>query len=46
MIENGQIQSIVDTVYPMSGAVEAHHRVDTEQRSGAIVLSIAGSSIE
>jgi NADPH:quinone reductase-like Zn-dependent oxidoreductase len=43
MIENGQIQSIVDTVYPMSGAAEAHRRVETEQRSGAIVLSISGS---
>jgi NADPH:quinone reductase-like Zn-dependent oxidoreductase len=46
MIENEQLKSIVDTVYPMSGAAEAHHRVETEQRSGAIVLSIAGSSME
>jgi NADPH:quinone reductase-like Zn-dependent oxidoreductase len=44
MIENEQLESIVDTVYPMSRAVEAHQRVETEQRSGAIVLSISGSS--
>lgn len=45
MIEKGQIQSIVDTVYPMSRVAEAHHRVESEQRSGAIVLSISGASI-
>ena len=42
MIEEEQLKSIVDTVYPMASAAEAHHRVETEQRAGAIVLSIAG----
>ena len=41
MIEAEQIDSIVDTVYPMQQAAEAHRRVDTEQRVGAIVIAIA-----
>jgi len=40
MIENQKIQSIVDRVYPMSEATTAHHRVDTEQRLGAVVITI------
>jgi NADPH:quinone reductase-like Zn-dependent oxidoreductase len=40
MIEAQKIQSIVDRVYPMSEAATAHHRVDTEQRLGAIVITI------
>ena len=41
MIEAEQIDSIVDTVYPMQQAAEAHRRVDTEQCVGAIVIAIA-----
>jgi NADPH:quinone reductase-like Zn-dependent oxidoreductase len=40
MIEEGKIVSIVDTVYPMSGAGEAHRRVDAEERAGAIVIAM------
>ncbi|NMO54597.1 NAD(P)-dependent alcohol dehydrogenase [Actinoplanes sp. TBRC 11911] len=40
MIEAGQIRPIVDRVYPMSEAAAAHRRVDTEQRVGAVVLSM------
>jgi len=40
MIEAGKIQSIVDRVYPMAEAAAAHRRVETEQRLGAIVLTI------
>jgi NADPH:quinone reductase-like Zn-dependent oxidoreductase len=40
MIEFQKIQSIVDRVYPMSEATTAHHRVDTEQRLGAVVITI------
>ncbi|HEX6379644.1 MAG TPA: NAD(P)-dependent alcohol dehydrogenase [Acidimicrobiia bacterium] len=40
MIEAGKIQSIVDRVYPMTEAADAHRRVETEQRLGAIVLTI------
>jgi NADPH:quinone reductase-like Zn-dependent oxidoreductase len=40
MIEAGKIQSIVDRVYPMSEVTAAHRRVETEQRLGAIVITI------
>ncbi len=41
MIEDGGIKSIVDKVYPMEQASAAHERVETEQRLGAIVISVA-----
>lgn len=40
MIERGEIGSIVDRVYPMEQAAEAHRRVETEQRLGAVVIEI------
>jgi NADPH:quinone reductase-like Zn-dependent oxidoreductase len=40
MIEAGQIVSIVDRVYPMDQAADAHSRVETEERLGAMVLTI------
>ncbi len=42
MIEAGRIGSIVDTVYPLADAAEAHRRVEAERRVGAIVLEVAG----
>jgi NADPH:quinone reductase-like Zn-dependent oxidoreductase len=41
MIEDETIGSIVDAVYPMQQAAEAHSRVDSEQRVGAVVIAIA-----
>ena len=40
LIEQGHITSVVDKVYPMDQAAEAHRRVETEQRLGSVVLSI------
>jgi len=40
MIEEGTIKSIVDRVLPMDQAAEAHRLVETEQRFGAIVITI------
>lgn len=40
MIEGGKIRSMVDRVYPMEQASEAHVRVETEQRIGSIVISL------
>ena len=40
MIEDGKIGSIVDRVYPMEQAADAHNRVETEQRLGAVVIAI------
>jgi NADPH:quinone reductase-like Zn-dependent oxidoreductase len=39
MIEQGDIKPVVDKVYPMEQATEAHQRVETEQRLGIVVLS-------
>ena len=40
MIEDGKIGSIVDRVYSMEQAADAHRRVETEQRLGAVVIAI------
>jgi len=40
MIEEGKIKSVVDKIYPMEQAAEAHQRVETEQRLGTIVFSM------
>ncbi len=40
MIEDGRIGSIVDCVFPMEQAADAHRRVETEQRRGAVVIAI------
>ncbi len=43
MVEAGKIRSIVDRVYPMDEAAEAHRRVETEERLGAVVIDIGDS---
>ncbi len=43
MIEDGRIKSIVDRVYPMEQAAEAHRRVETEHRLGAVVIAIGSA---
>jgi len=43
MIEAGKIKSIVDKIYPPEQAAEAHHRVETEQRLGVVVISMSES---
>jgi NADPH:quinone reductase-like Zn-dependent oxidoreductase len=40
MIERGKIRSIIDKVYPMAQAAEAHKRVETEQRLGPVIISV------
>lgn len=40
MIEADTIAAEVDKVYPREQVVDAHHRVETEQRLGTIVLSL------
>jgi NADPH:quinone reductase-like Zn-dependent oxidoreductase len=39
MIEAGEISATVDKIYSMEEAAEAHRRVETEQRLGAVVIS-------
>ena len=43
MIEEGKIKSIVDKIYPVEQAAEAHRRVETEQRLGIVVISFGTS---
>jgi NADPH:quinone reductase-like Zn-dependent oxidoreductase len=43
MIEEGKIKSIVDKIYPLEEAAEAHRRVETEQRLGSVVISMGKS---
>jgi len=45
MIEDGRIKSIVDRVYPMEKAPDAHRRVETEQRLGAVVIAIGDREV-
>jgi NADPH:quinone reductase-like Zn-dependent oxidoreductase len=40
MIEDGKIGSIVDRIYSMEQAADAHRRVETEERLGAVVIAI------
>ncbi len=40
MIEAGKIKSVVDKIYSPEEAAKAHHRVDTEQRLGIVVISM------
>lgn len=40
MIEQGAIRSIVDRVYPMEQVADAHRRVETEARVGAVVMTL------
>ena len=44
MIEGGKIGSIVDRVFPMEQAADAHRLVETEQRLGAVVIAIGGDA--
>jgi len=41
MIEAGEIAATVDIIYPMTQAAQAHRRVETEQRIGSVVISVA-----
>ena len=40
MIEAGKIRPIVDKIYTIDQAAEAHRRVETEQRLGIVVISM------
>jgi NADPH:quinone reductase-like Zn-dependent oxidoreductase len=40
MIENGRIKPVVDSVYPIDQAADAHRRVESEKRLGVVILSI------
>ncbi len=41
MIEEGKIKPVVDQIYSIEQAAEAHRRVETEKRLGTVVISMA-----
>ena len=43
MIEEGKIKPIIDKIYSLEQAAEAHRRVETEQRLGPVVISVGKS---
>jgi len=43
MIEAGKIQPVLDRIFPLEQAAEAHRRVETEQRLGSVVISVGTS---
>lgn len=40
LVDDGSIGPIVDAVYPLERAADAHRRVESERRAGAVVLSL------
>jgi NADPH:quinone reductase-like Zn-dependent oxidoreductase len=40
MLSTGELKAVVDRVYPMTQAVDAHRRVESEQRLGSVVIQI------
>jgi len=43
MIEEGKIKPIVNKIYPLKQAAQAHRRVEAEQRLGPVVISVGKS---
>jgi NADPH:quinone reductase-like Zn-dependent oxidoreductase len=43
MIEANQVKPVIDKVFPMDQASEAHRRVETEQRLGIVVITMVES---
>ena len=41
MIEQGTIKPVLDKIYPLEKAAEAHRRVETERRLGTVVIAVA-----
>ena len=41
LVEEGKYRPVVDRVYPLEEAVEAHRYVDTWQKTGNVVLTVA-----
>lgn len=44
LIEEGKLRAVIDKIYRIEDAAEAHARVESRHKRGAIVLKIAGSS--
>ena len=42
LIETGRYRAVIDRSYPLEDAVEAARYVETEQKTGTVVLTVAG----
>jgi len=42
LIEAGRYRPVVDRTYPLEGVVEASRYVETGQKTGNVVLTLAG----
>jgi NADPH:quinone reductase-like Zn-dependent oxidoreductase len=44
LVETGALRPVIDRTYPFSEIVEATRYVETEQKTGSVVLLIAGAT--
>jgi NADPH:quinone reductase-like Zn-dependent oxidoreductase len=40
MLEAGEIEPVVDRVYPLEQIADAHRRVETEARQGIVIVKL------
>ena len=46
LIEAGKYWAVIDRTYPLEDVIEATRYVETEQKTGNVVLTIGGSAPE